>query len=134
MDSNIWQILEKEKHNDGHIRLYRVNRYWVAFERSAFNLFSVCNVDNIVKVKDVKEERESMMIAIVKCEILKLYNPQLTVLESSENEMLIGCRTTCRGFQHWKESVISMFTENLYPAIDDTSYNIQRLNLEMLLN
>ncbi len=76
-----------------------------------------------------------MMIAIVKCEILKLYNPQLTVLESSENEMLIGCRTTCRGgFQHWKESVISMFTENLYPAIDDTSYNIQRLNLEMLLN
>lgn len=134
MNSDIRQILEMERHNERHIRLYRIDRYWLAFERSAFNLFSVCNVDNVVKIKDVKEEGHCMLIAIVKYEIPGLYNPQLTIIESSESEMLIGCRTVCRGFQHWKDSLISLFSENLYPATDDASYNIHRLNLEMLLN
>lgn len=131
--SDIRQILEMERYNDGQIRLYRIDRYWLAFERSAFNLFSVCNVDTVVKVRD-KEERNSMLIAIVKNGTPVLYNPQFTILEKSEDEILIGCRTTCRGFQHWKDSLISLFTENLYPAQDEKSHNIHHLNLEMLLN
>ena len=132
--SNIQQILEKEKSNDKHIRLYRIDGYWLAFERSAFNLFSVCNVDNIVKIKDMKEERNSMLIAIVKNGTPILYNPQFTILERSDNEILLGCRTTCRGFQHWKDSLVSLFTENLYPAQDEKPHNIYHLNLEVLLN
>lgn len=132
--SNIRQIMEMERHNDGHIRLYRIDRYWLAFERSAFNLFSVCNVDTVIKIRDMQEEHSSMLIAIVKNGTHVLYNPQFTILERSEDEILIGCRTTCRGFQHWKDSLISLFIENLYPSQDDTSHNIRHLNLEMLLN
>jgi hypothetical protein len=131
---DIRQILEMERENNKQIRLYRIDMYWLAFERSAFNLFSVCNVDNIVKIKDMKEERDSMLIAIVKYGAPILYNPQFTILEKSENEILIGCRTTCRGFQHWKDSLVSLFTENLYPAHDEKSHNISHLNLEALLN
>ncbi|MDR1707585.1 hypothetical protein [Dysgonomonas sp.] len=132
--SDIWQILEMERDNNRQIRLYRIDMYWIAFERSAFNLFSVCNVDNIVKIKDMKEEKNSMLIAIVKNGTPILYNPQFTILEKSENEILLGCRTTCRGFQHWKDSLISLFTENLYPTQDEKSRNIYHLNLEVLLN
>lgn len=132
--SDIRQILEMERENNKQIRLYRIDMYWLAFERSAFNLFSVCNVDNIVKIKDMKEERDSMLIAIVKNGAPILYNPQFTILEKSENEILIGCRTTCRGFQHWKDSLVSLFTENLYPAHGEKSHNIYHLNLEVLLN
>lgn len=132
--SDIRQILEMERENNRQIRLYRIDMYWLAFERSAFNLFSVCNVDNIVKIKDMKEEKNSMLIAIVKNGAPILYNPQFTILEKSENEILLGCRTTCRGFQHWKDSLVSLFTENLYPTQDEKSHNIYHLNLEMLLN
>ncbi len=131
---DIRQILEMEKENNRQIRLYRINMYWLAFERSAFNLFSVCNVDNIIKIKDMKEERNSMLIAIVKNGAPILYNPQFTILEKSDNEILLGCRTTCRGFQHWKDSLVSLFTENLYPTQDEKSHNIYHLNLEVLLN
>jgi len=130
--NDIRQILEMEKHNDKHIRLYRIDRYWVAFERSAFNLFSVCHVDTIVKVKDMREEKNSMLIAIVKNGTHGLYNPQFTILEKTENEMLINCRTTCRGFLHWKDSLVSLFDRNLYPVPDDMTQNIQHLNLKML--
>lgn len=132
--SNIRQILEMEKYNDGQIRLYKIDRYWLAFERSAFNLFSVCNVDNIVKVRDLTEERDSMLIAIVKNGSPVLYNPQFTILEKTEDEMLMRCRVTCRGFQYWKSSFVSLFTDNLYTASDGTSHNISHLNLELLLN
>lgn len=131
---DIRQILEMEKENNRQIRLYRINMYWLAFERSAFNLFSVCNVDNIIKIKDMKEEKNSMLIAIVKNGTPILYNPQFTILEKSDNEILLGCRTTCRGFQHWKDSLVSLFTENLYPTQDEKSHNIYHLNLEVLLN
>ena len=92
---DIRQILEMEKENNRQIRLYRIDMYWLAFERSAFNLFSVCNVDNIVKIKDMKEERNSMLIAIVKNGTPILYNPQFTILEKTEDEILLSCRTTC---------------------------------------
>lgn len=131
--SDIRQILELERDNDKHIRLYRSDTYWLAFEQSAFNLFSACYVDTIVKVKDLEEERNSMLIAVVKNGMSVLYNPQFTILEKSDNEILISCRTTCRGFQHWKASLVSLFAKNLYPASDDTSYNISHLNLKMLL-
>lgn len=119
--SNIRQILEMERHNDGHIRLYRIDRYWLAFERSAFNLFSVCNVENVVKIRDTEEERNSMLIAVVEYGTHAIYNPQFTILEMSEDEALISCRAICRGFEHWKESLIS-------------STNIHHLNLDTLLN
>lgn len=131
--SDIRQILELERHNDKHIRLYRIDRYWLAFERSAFNLFSACHVDTIVKVKDMREERNSTLIAVVKNGMSGLYNPQFTVLETSDNEVLIRCRTTCRGFQYWKDSLIPLSTKNLYSAGDDASCNIYHLNLETLL-
>ncbi|MBK5719724.1 hypothetical protein JGH11_02435 [Dysgonomonas sp. Marseille-P4677] len=131
--SDIRQILELEKHNDKHIRLYRIDRYWLAFERSAFNLFSACYVDTIVKVKDMKEEQNSMLIAVVKNGMAGLYNPQFTVLERSDNEVLISCRTTCGGFQHWKDSLVSLFTKNFYSVSDETSCNVSNMNLEMLL-
>lgn len=132
--SDIRQILEMERMNDKQIRLYRIDMYWLAFERSAFNLFSVCNVDNIIKIKDMKEERNSMLIAIIKNGTPILYNPQFTVLERSEDEILLGCRTTCWGFQHWKDSLVSLFTENLYSIQDEKSQSIYHLNLGMLLN
>lgn len=132
--SDILQILELEKCNDKQIRLYRIDRYWIAFERSAFNLFSVCCVDTIVKIKDMKEEKNSMLIAVMKNGTSGLYNPQFTILEMTDNEMLIECRTTCRGFQYWKNSLVSLVTGNLYLAPDDTAYNVQHLNLKMLLN
>ncbi|MFV0537047.1 MAG: hypothetical protein ACK5M3_06685 [Dysgonomonas sp.] len=131
---DIRQILEMERENNRQIRLYRIDMYWIAFERSAFNLFSVCNVDNIVKIKDMKEEKNSMLIAIVKNGTPILYNPQFTILEKSENEILLGCRTTCRGFQHWKDSLVSLFTDNFYPTQDEKSHNIYHLNLDVLLN
>lgn len=132
--NDIRQILEMERHNDGQIRLYRIDRYWLAFERSAFNLFSVCNVDTVVKIRDMKEERDSMLIAIVKNGIATLYNPQFTILEKSEDEILIGCRSTCRGFQHWKDSLIPLFTESFYLQPDRRSHNINHLNQEKLLS
>ena len=131
---DIRQILEMEKENNRQIRLYRIDMYWHAFERSAFNLFSVCNVDNIVKIKDMKEERNSMLIAIVKNGTPILYNPQFTILEKTEDEILLSCRTTCWGFQHWTDSLISLFTEKLYSTQVEKSQSIHHLNLEVLLN
>ncbi len=131
--SDIRQILELERHNDQHIRLYRIDRYWLAFERSVFNLFSACHVDTIVKVKDVKEEKNSMLIAVVKNGMSGVYNPQFTILEMSDSEVLISCRTTCRGFQYWKDSLISLSTKSLYSITDDISCSIHHLDLETLL-
>ena len=65
---DIRQILEMEKENNRQIRLYRIDMYWLAFERSAFNLFSVCNVDNIVKIKDMKEERNRFWLSSLSTE------------------------------------------------------------------
>ena len=130
---DIRQILEMERLNSGQIRLYKFDKYWLAFERSAFNLFSVYNVDTIIKIKD-KEEPDSMLIAIVKNGVSGLYDSQFTILERSENEMLLDCRTNCRGFLYWKENLISSFTDDLYNASDDTFHNICRLNPEELLN
>ncbi len=132
--SNIQQILEKEKSNDKHIRLYRIDGYWLAFERSAFNLFSVCNVDAIFKIKDVREEGNSILIVIVKDGEPCLFNPHFTVLDSSENEVLIVSRTICKGFAFWKDSLIPRFRKNIHPVSeDDIPHMFQYLNLEMLL-
>jgi len=126
--NDIRQILEMERLNNKQIRLYKLDRYWLAFERSAFNLFSVYKVDTIVKIRD-KEEQESMLIAIVKNDISEFYDPQFTVVQMLDDQMIIDCRSTCRGFLHWKESLISLFDENLY-----TFQNIYHLNMRMLLN
>lgn len=131
--SDIRQILELEKHNDKHIRLYRIDRYWLAFERSAFNLFSACCVDTILKVKDIKEERNSTLIAVIKNGMSGLSNPQFIIEETSDNEVIISCRTTCRGFQYWKDSLLPLPKKGLYSTINDTSCNIYQLNLDVLL-
>lgn len=100
---DIQDILKNEKNNDRQICLYRVNKYWLAFERSAFNLFSVCNVDTVFKVKGVKKE-DTMLVAVFKDDVHDMSNPQLKILEKSDTKMLIGCQIKCRGFQYWKES------------------------------
>lgn len=104
--SHIEQILELERDNDRQIRLYRMDNRWFAFERSAFNLFSVYYVDSILKIKDM-EEKGGLLIAIVKDGVHGLLcNPQFSVLKSSDNEVLIDCRVTCGGFLHWKDSLV----------------------------
>jgi len=127
--NDIRQILEMERLNNKQIRLYKFDRYWLAFERSAFNLFSIYNVNTIIKIDDESEEKLSMLIAIVENDIPAFYDRQSSVVQAFDNEMIIDCRTTCRGFLHWKESMIALFAENL-----DSLQNIYHLKKRMLLN
>lgn len=131
---DLQDILRQEKNNDRLIHLYKVGRYWFAFERSAFRLFSVFCADAIFKIKDMKKKEDSMLIAVLKDGVHHRWSPQFTVLERTENEMLIDCRTTCGGFLYWKDSLIPLFTENLHPKPDGTSHHISHLNLEKLLS
>lgn len=129
---DIQDILRREKNNDRMIHLYKVGRYWFAFERSAFRLFSVYRADAIIKVRDIKKE-DSMLIAILKEGVHHRRIPQFTMLERTESKILIDCRTTCGGFLYWKDSLIPLFTENLHPKPGSTSHNISRLDLDRLL-
>ena len=38
LQGNLKQILFKELHNDNRVNLYDVGEYWVAFEKSAYQL------------------------------------------------------------------------------------------------
>jgi len=108
----------KERSNDKYIHLYKIDRYWFAFERSAFHLFSICYVDAVFKVRDLKEEDDAMLIAVLKNGLQEINHPQYTIIERSDNEMIIGCRTTFKGFQYWKDSLVSLFARNLYSTPD----------------
>lgn len=106
--NQITQILELERNNDRQIHLYKTDQYWLAFERSAFNLFSVYYVDSILKIKD-SDEDGSFLVAIIKRGMHGLLcNPHFSVLEHSDKEILIDCRVTCGGFLHWKDSLVSL--------------------------
>lgn len=114
--NRIEQILELEKLNNKQIRLYKKDKYWLAFERSAFNLFSVQCVETIFKIEKTGEtgDNGSMLVALVKNREYDhlLANPQFSVLRRSENEILLDCRFTCGGFQHWKDSLIPLFSRH----------------------
>ncbi|MDR2955392.1 MAG: hypothetical protein LBV43_09950 [Prevotella sp.] len=118
--SDIQQILIKENSNESHIHLYKVDKYWCAFERSAFHLFSIYNVDAVFKVEDTEQDN-TMLVAIVKTEICNIENSQITIIKESDNEIVIGFRANLYGFKYWKESFTSLFTRNLFTNLDITS-------------
>lgn len=115
---NIQQILKNEKYNDNQIYLYKEDEYWYAYERSAFYMFSICCVDGLFKVKDSRIENV-MLIAVLLKRIHSMANPHLTILEESENRMVIKCSTTCKGFLHWKDRFLPLIS----PLKEMNEYN-----------
>ena len=121
---NIQQILTKEiKNSDSnHIFLYKIDNYWFAYERSAFYLFSICNVDAIFKLPDPASENV-ILISVLKDEI-EAENPNLKVLERSDSKMILDCRITCKGFLQWKEGLLPSFKEfNFAKIMNEYYYN-----------
>lgn len=104
---NIQQILKYEKYNNNRIYLYKIGECWYAYERSAFYMFSICCVDSVFKIKD-SDIGDKMFIAVFMKEIKKMKNPHLTILEKSEDRMIIKSRTTCKGFLHWKDRFLPL--------------------------
>lgn len=106
---NIDQILELERSNKTKIHLYKTDRKWLAFERSAFNLYSSFYVDSIFKVMDL-DRNESILIAVLKSGVGSLLvNPPFTVVKKSDEEVLMNCRVTYGGFEHWKDNLVPLY-------------------------
>lgn len=118
---NMEQILDLEKGNNTQIRLYKIGRCWIAFERSAFNLFSVSQVDSMIKISDM-ECAKSVLIAILKeGENGLLLNSKFSILFKTENEIWLDCNATCGGFLFLKDSLIPKQTNGCFPASREES-------------
>lgn len=104
---DINQILDNESYNEGQIRLYKVDNYWFAFERSAFHLFSANCVDLVFKMTKDDERREDMLVAILSNEE-KIRKCMYSVNLKSEKEIVVECRTVFKGFQFWRDNFISL--------------------------
>jgi len=111
---NMQQILKSEKYNDDQIFLYKMDECWYAYERSAFYIFSICSVDNIFKVKNVND----MFIAVsLKGINIRIKNPHFTILEESDNQIILRCSTTCKGFLYWRDRFLPF-----YKSIEKNEY------------
>lgn len=123
---SIQQILRNEKYNENQIYLYKADGCWYAYERSAFYIFSICSVDNIFKVKDSRIGN-MMFIAVLLKGINRMKNPHLTILEESENRMVIKCSTICKGFLHWKDRFLPLINplKELNEYTEHTNYSYE---------
>ncbi len=121
---SIQQILTKENRNcngNNHIYLYKIENYWFAYERSAFYLFSICCVDAVFKYSYPGEN--AVLISVLKSGYEKAGNPQLKVVERTENQMVLNCGIVCKGFEQWKEGLIPMFKDLYFKRIVRNYYH-----------
>lgn len=128
---DIAHILDKEANNDRVIRLYKFDVYWFAFERSAFHLFSINCVDAIFKIDQILERDGEMLVAILgnEQEVRKFrYNIRL----ESEQELVMECRSVFKGFQYWRDSIVSLGWKG-NPRFAGNS-QMQQRSLKVLLN
>ena len=65
MENHLSDILFSERSNREHIHLYRVDNYWVAFERSAFHL---CHIYAKSVINAMKVFRVPLPIAVASVE------------------------------------------------------------------
>lgn len=99
----IQQILIKERTNENYIYLYNVDNHWIAYERSAFYLFSICSVDHIFRYTD-SESSNTIVIAVLKDNYRKV-NPQLEIIKDTAEQIVFSCGITCKGFEYWKNGL-----------------------------
>ncbi|MDU1891374.1 MAG: hypothetical protein E6767_11865 [Dysgonomonas sp.] len=98
------QILDREKGNNNHIYLYKIDDYWFAYEQSAFYLYSICCVDAVFKYID-PDNKSVVLISVLKDGYNTTKNPQLKVVERQQNKMTLDCSIICKGFTQWKAGV-----------------------------
>lgn len=120
MEERLEQILDKEKYdsNSNYIYLYKMNGNWFAYERSAFYLFSIHRSDAIFKITNPKG-KNVILVAVLKQQIKEARHSHIKVIERTENNMVLDCRITCKGFLHWKEGLL--------PLCDDF-YSVAAIN------
>lgn len=124
---NIAQILDSERVNDKQVRLYKTGHHWLAFERSAFNLFSVSYVDSIIKIPDM-ETGSNVLIAILKeGENGLLLNSKFSVLFRTEDEICLDSNVTCGGFQFLKDSLIPLLKKGCFFASNSKEASLSNL-------
>lgn len=122
---NMQQILITETKNssdNSHIYLYKINNYWFAYEYSAFYLYSLCCVDAVFKYTDPEDEKP-ILISVLKDGYEKAGNPQLKIVERSENRMVLDCSIKCKGFQQWKDGWITLFKDQYFVQIIQDFYH-----------
>lgn len=110
---NMQQILNREKGNGNHIFLYKIDNYWFAYEHSAFYLYSICCVDAVFKYTN-PVDKSVILISVLKNGYDKTRNPQLKVIERSQDQMTLDCGITCKGFQQWKDGLTTLFKDRYY--------------------
>lgn len=107
---NIQQILISEKFNDDQIYLYKMDDCWYAYERSAFYIFSTCSVDGIFKVKDANVIFITVSLNGIN---VRIKNPHFTLLEESDNLIILKSSTIYKGFLYWKDRFLPVHNKSI---------------------
>lgn len=108
--NDMQQILSKEQIVDNHIYMYKVDDFWVAYERSAFYLYSLCTIDYMYQYSLANE---SLLIAVIK-DSRSVCHPKLDKMETSKEQMTFQCNIICKGFEVWKYSILPLLSKNTY--------------------
>lgn len=104
------QILLKEQVVDNQIYMYKIDDFWVAYERSAFYLYSLCNIDYMFQYAF---EEETLLIAVIK-DGKTINHPKLSKQVNSREQMTFDCDINCKGFEVWKYSILPLLSKNTY--------------------
>lgn len=108
--NDMQRILSKEQEAGNHIYMYKVDDFWVAYERSAFYLYSLCSIDYMYQYSLAEE---SLLIAVIK-DSQSVIHPKLDRLFNSREQMTFQCTINCKGFEVWKYSVLPLLSKNTY--------------------
>lgn len=106
---NLQYILSKEETISNQIYLYKIDDFWVAFERSAFYLFSLCKVDYMFQHTYGKE---TYLFVVIK-DCYSINNPQLKQQSLSEGKIIFQSSIICKGFEAWKHSLLPLLTKSM---------------------
>ena len=92
---------KRSNNNSNNIYLYKVDGYWLAYERSAFYLYSICRVDYIFRCI---VNKNMLLVALLKDKDL-ICKPQFEITETCEEQIVLHCSIICKGFEHWKSGI-----------------------------